>query len=134
MFATLRNAFRVKEIRQKLWFTFLMLLIIRFGCQLPCPGVDRRFFAEWFAQQSGGAFSFLSAFTGGSFEKMSIFALYHPVHYIFHYYPASDHRYPEIGRNAERWRRWQKENSGTYPLRDCRSGSYGKCCNGNRFW
>jgi len=75
MFETFRNAFRVKEIRKKLWFTFLMLLVIRLGCQLPCPGVDRTFFAEWFAQQTGGAFSFLSAFTGGSFEQMSIFAL-----------------------------------------------------------
>lgn len=75
MFETLRNAFRIKDIRKKLGFTFLMLLVIRLGSQLPCPGVDRTFFAEWFEQQSGGAFSFLSAFTGGSFEQMSVFAL-----------------------------------------------------------
>jgi preprotein translocase subunit SecY len=52
-----------------------MILVIRFGSQLPVPGVDRTYFSSWFAQQSSDAFNFFSAFTGGSFEKMSIFAL-----------------------------------------------------------
>lgn len=75
MLETLKNAFRIKEIRTKLFFTFLMIALIRFGSQLPAPGVDRSYFSNWFAQQSGDAFNFFSAFTGGSFEKMSIFAL-----------------------------------------------------------
>ncbi len=75
MLETLRNAFKIKEIRKKLFFTFLMLLVIRLGSQLPCPGVDRTFFADWFAKQTGEAFNFFNAFTGGSFEQMSIFAL-----------------------------------------------------------
>lgn len=75
MIQTLKNAFRIKEIRQKLFFTFCMIALIRFGSQLPVPGVDREYFSSWFAQHSGDAFSFFSAFTGGSFEKMSIFAL-----------------------------------------------------------
>lgn len=75
MLQTLKNAFRVKEIRQKLFFTFCMVAVIRFGSQLPAPGVDREYFSSWFAQHSGDAFNFLSAFTGGSFEKMSVFAL-----------------------------------------------------------
>ena len=75
MFKTLRDAFKVKEIRDGLIYTFLMLLVIRFGSQLPIPGVDRTYLANWFASQTGDAFNFFSAFTGGSFENMSIFAL-----------------------------------------------------------
>ena len=75
MLDTLKNAFRIKEIRKKLFFTFCMVIVIRLGSQLPVPGVDRNYFSQWFAQQSNEAFNFFSAFTGGSFEKMSILAL-----------------------------------------------------------
>lgn len=75
MLETLRNAFKVKDIRERLFFTFMMLIVIRLGSQLPVPGVDRTYLSNWFANQTGDAFNFFSAFTGGSFEKMSIFAL-----------------------------------------------------------
>lgn len=75
MLTTLKNAFKIKEIRKKLFFTFMMLVIIRLGCQLPVPGVNRHFFSDWFAAQTGDTFSFFNAFTGGSFENMSLFAL-----------------------------------------------------------
>ena len=77
MFKTLQNAFKIKEIRKKLLFTFLMLIVIRLGSQLPVPGINTTFFADWFEQQTqtGDAFNFLDAFTGGSFLQMSILAL-----------------------------------------------------------
>ena len=75
MFQTLRNAFKVKDIRSKIFYTFLMLVVVRLGSQLPIPGVDGSYFANWFSQQVGDAFNFFDAFTGGSFEEMSIFAL-----------------------------------------------------------
>lgn len=75
MLETLRNAFKIKEVRKKIFYTFLMLVVVRLGSQLPVPGVDRSYLANWFASQTGDAFNFFSAFTGGSFEKMSIFAL-----------------------------------------------------------
>ncbi|MCR5738845.1 MAG: preprotein translocase subunit SecY [Lachnospiraceae bacterium] len=75
MLTTLKNAMKVKEIRQRVIFTFLMLIVIRIGSQLPVPGVDRNYFADWFAQQTSGAFSFFDAVTGGSFLNMSILAL-----------------------------------------------------------
>ena len=76
MLRTLRDAFRIKDIRKKLLYTLMMLVIVRLGSQLPVPGVRRDYFTNWFASQQGnGAFNFFSAFTGGSFEKMSIFAL-----------------------------------------------------------
>lgn len=75
MFQTLRNAFKVKEIRDRLVYTFLMTIVIRIGSQLPCPGIDSALFAEWFNSQTNGAFNFFDAITGGSFNEMSIFAL-----------------------------------------------------------
>lgn len=75
MFTTLKNAFKIKEIRKKLFFTFMMLVVIRLGSQLPVPGINRNFFADWFAQQTGDAFNFFDAFTGGSFLNMSVLAL-----------------------------------------------------------
>lgn len=75
MFETVKNAFKVKEIRMKILFTFLMLIVIRYGSELPVPGVDRNYFANWFASQTGDAFSLVDAFTGGSFLNMSVLAL-----------------------------------------------------------
>ena len=75
MFKTFINAFKVEDIRKKLIYTFLMLIVIRIGSQLPVPGVNRDYFAAWFAAQNNGAFNFFDAFTGGSFSSMSLFAL-----------------------------------------------------------
>ena len=69
------NAFKIKEIRSKLIFTFLMLIVVRFGSQLPTTGVNPEYIQSFFASQTGEAFNFFNAFTGGSFEQMSIFAL-----------------------------------------------------------
>ena len=70
-----KNVFKLKEVREKLLYTFLMMIVIRIGSQLPAPGVDRTYFSNWFAAQTGDAFSFVDAFTGGSFLNMSILAL-----------------------------------------------------------
>lgn len=75
MFKTLQNAFKIKEIRQKLTFTFLMIVVIRLGSQLPVPGVNRTFLAQWLAQNTGDAFNLIDSFTGGSLASMSLFAL-----------------------------------------------------------
>ena len=75
MLKTLRDALKIKEVRTKLLYTLLMIVIIRIGCQMPVPGVDRSYFANWFASQTSDAFNFLDAFTGGSFLQMSLLAL-----------------------------------------------------------
>ena len=75
MLETVKNAFKIKDIRSKLLYTLIMLVIVRLGCELPVPGVDRTYFANWFAEQTSGAFSFFDAVTGGSFMQMSILAL-----------------------------------------------------------
>ena len=72
MFKTLANAMKVKEIRMRILFTFLMLLVVRFGSLLPIPGVDTSYFNTL---MSGDGFDFFNAVTGGSFLTMSVFAL-----------------------------------------------------------
>ena len=74
MLETLRNAFKVKDIRNRIIFTFLMLIVIRIGSQLPVPGVNGDVFRSWFESQAAGL-GFFDAITGGSFLSMSVFAL-----------------------------------------------------------
>lgn len=74
MFKTLRDALKVKEIRSRLWYTFMMLIIVRVGTQLPLPFTS----AEALEQIRAGASklpTFFDAMTGGSYEKFSIFTL-----------------------------------------------------------
>ena len=75
MFKTLQNAWKIQEVRKGLIYTFIMLIIIRIGSQLPIPGVVEGYFDNWFKQNSSDAFNFMDAITGGSFANMSIFAL-----------------------------------------------------------
>lgn len=75
MFKSIRTAFHIKELRRKLLFTMLMVVLVRIGSQLPVPGIDVIYFREWFSRNTSDAFSIFSAFTGGSFENFSIFAL-----------------------------------------------------------
>lgn len=75
MLKTLRNALRIKEIRTKLLFTFMMLIVVRIGSAIPIPGVNTAYIKLFFESQIGDAFNFFDAITGGSFTNMSIFAL-----------------------------------------------------------
>lgn len=75
MLETLRNAFKIKDIRERIIFTFLMLIVIRIGSQLPIPGVNSAVFSSWFASQTANGMGFFDAITGGSFNNMAVFAL-----------------------------------------------------------
>lgn len=75
MFKTFINAFKVKDVRRKIFYVLMMLVVIRLGSQMPVPGVNTSFFANYFANNTNEAFSFLNAFTGGGFDRFSIFAL-----------------------------------------------------------
>ena len=75
MIKTLTSAFKNKDIRKKLLYTLMMLVVIRIGSLLPIPGVDTEYFSTLLSGFNSGDLSYLSAFTGGSFEKMSLFAL-----------------------------------------------------------
>ena len=74
MFKTIKSAMSVPEIRKRLLFVLLCVIIMRIGAQIPTPGINPEFFQEYFS--SGGNFmGFMDMFTGGSFSSMSILAL-----------------------------------------------------------
>ncbi len=75
MLTTLKNAFKIKELRQKLLFTLGMLVVIRIGSALPAPGINGEFIQKWFQENIGDSFSFFDAITGGSFSSMAVLAL-----------------------------------------------------------
>ncbi len=75
MLETLKKALKVKEIRKRLLYTFVMLIVVRLGCQIALPFVNADMVAEVTSPFKEGGFSFFSAITGGSLENMSIFAL-----------------------------------------------------------
>ena len=75
MFETLRNALKVKDIRKRLLFTLVVLIICRLGSQLPIPGIDTDTISQYLNSLLGDSFNLLNSFTGGSFESMSLFAL-----------------------------------------------------------
>ena len=72
MFKTLRNAFKVKDIRNKILYTLAVLVIVRLGSLLPAPAISSDVTKQFFDLD---ALDFFNSLTGGSFTQMSIFAL-----------------------------------------------------------
>lgn len=75
MLNSIQKAFKVKEVRERLLYTFMMLIVIRIGSCLPIPGVDASFLREFFTNLQNSGMGFVNAITGGSFSNMSLFAL-----------------------------------------------------------
>ena len=73
MFETIKNCFKVKEIRKKIWITLLLLLIFRIGCYIPVPGIDSDTFAQAIADYS--FLELMSSITGSSLSNATLFAL-----------------------------------------------------------
>lgn len=75
MLQTVRRAFHIKDIRKKLLYTFMMLVIVRIGSGIPTQGVNAGVIREFFERQAGDMSNFVNAFTGGSLANMTILAL-----------------------------------------------------------
>lgn len=76
MWKTIRDAFKIKEIRNGLLFTLFIIVIVRLGSQIPTPGINVELLQEYLNNNLGGqASGLLDSFTGGSFSQMTIFAL-----------------------------------------------------------
>ena len=77
MFETLKNAFKTKEIRVKIFLTLALLLVYRIGCYIPLPGIQAgKIEAAILGTSAGGDFlSILSTMTGGSMQNGTLFAL-----------------------------------------------------------
>lgn len=76
MLSNMKNLFKVADLRNKILFTILMVVIYRFGVALRVPGVDGAAVRQLNeAAKSQGALGFLNLFSGGAFGSFSIFAL-----------------------------------------------------------
>ena len=72
---TIKNIYRIEELRYKLVLTFWMLVVYRFGTYVTIPGVDPNMLQGSASQASGGIFGLIDMFAGGAFARGSIFAL-----------------------------------------------------------
>ena len=73
MFETIKNCFKVKEIRKKIWITLGLLLLFRLGCYIPVPGIDPTQFSA--AIENNSFLQLMSSITGDSLSNATLFAL-----------------------------------------------------------
>jgi preprotein translocase subunit SecY len=69
------NASRIPELRRRLWFTAMMLVVYRMGVAVPTPGIDGQALAAFFDAASSTLFGWVNLFSGGALERFSVFAL-----------------------------------------------------------
>ena len=75
MLSTFLNAFRIEELRNRIFFTLSMLVVFRIGAHIPTPGIDSQALAAFFSNQSGNILGFLDMFSGGALQRLTVFAL-----------------------------------------------------------
>lgn len=75
MWATIQNIFRIEELRDRIIFTLMMLVIFRLGAHIPTPGIDGEALSKFFEAQAGSILGFFDMFTGGALGRLTIFAL-----------------------------------------------------------
>src|SRR5450755_4520895 len=69
------NVFRVPDLRKRVLFALALLAVYRLGGHIPTPGIDTNKLEEFFRQNQGTLFGYLDVFSGGSFRRLTIFAL-----------------------------------------------------------
>ena len=72
---TIKNIFKIEELRKRLVYTFLLILVYRFGCFVVLPGIDANMLAGLQSKTQEGLVGLLNMFSGGAFGNASIFAL-----------------------------------------------------------
>jgi len=70
-----RNVFAIPDLRKRVLFTFGLLAVYRIGCHIPTPGIDPVALIEFMKATQGGFLGFVNTFTGGSLQKIAVFAL-----------------------------------------------------------
>jgi len=72
---TIKNIFRIEELRKRIGYTLALILVYRFGCQIVLPGIDATLLATLQTNTQDGLVGLLNMFSGGAFGNASIFAL-----------------------------------------------------------
>jgi len=66
---------KLEELKKKILFTFLLLVVYRFAAQVPVPGVNAHALMSYFSESGGGLFDLVNTFSGGAFKRFSVLAL-----------------------------------------------------------
>ena len=75
MFNTIKNALKTPEVRKKLLYTLLLIVIFRLGCYITVPGVDTIALSEYMSSSANGIAGLINMISGGAFSRLSIFAM-----------------------------------------------------------
>ncbi len=75
MFQTIKQAWRIPEMRKKMLYTLLMMVVFRLGSNIPVPGINRALLTQTFNANEAGILGLFDLFSGGSFSNFTIFAL-----------------------------------------------------------
>ncbi len=75
MFQGFQNIPKIPELKRRIVITLLLLAVYRIGVHIPTPGIDAAALAAFFAQAKGTLFGLIDMFSGGAFERLSVFAL-----------------------------------------------------------
>ena len=75
MFKTIKNALKTPEVRKKILYTLLLIVIFRLGCFITIPGVNTIALAEYMSNATNGLAGFINLISGGAFSRFSIFAM-----------------------------------------------------------
>jgi len=74
-FEAVANVFRIPDLRKRLFFMLALLAVYRLGGHIPIPGIDAQKFDDFVKSNAGGVFGMFDLFSGGTFRRMTIFAL-----------------------------------------------------------
>src|SRR5258705_13622402 len=69
------NVFRIPDLRKRVLFALALLAVYRLGGHIPPPGIDTNKLEEFFRQNQGTLLGFIDLFSGGTFRRLTIFAL-----------------------------------------------------------
>ena len=75
MFKTLKNAIKTPDVRKKILYTLLLIVIFRLGCFMTVPGVNLVVLDEVMTEVSGGLSGLIDLISGGAFSRLSLFAM-----------------------------------------------------------
>ena len=75
MFKTIKNAWKTPEVRKRILYTLLLIVIFRFGCYIAVPGVDTIALAEQMNSATGSLTGLINTISGGAFSRLSIFSM-----------------------------------------------------------
>ena len=75
MFTTLKNAWKIPDLRKRMLYTLMMMIIFRLGSTIPVPGMNRAALSQLFNQAESGLFGLFNLISGGAFGNFTIFAL-----------------------------------------------------------